>query len=156
MVGRVYVDVTSVFLRETLPPDDYQALIESTNTPPEPGAEGLEIGNAIEVISEADPAPPMPVIVFGADKPADSEPESLERFPHLIEAQHLLAEHLCAKYVTRTNSGHHIHVEQPQLVNDATGEVVEAVRQGCTTLPCDGAPPKPNPLVTPLPCALRP
>ena len=155
VVGRVYVDVTSVFLRQTLPPDEYQALIESTRTPPEPGGEGLEIGDAIDRVSEADPAPPMPVAVLGADKPPDLRPETLERYPHLVEAQRLLAEDLCAKYLARTNSGHHIHVEQPQLVNDAAREVVEAVRQGCTAIPCDGVPPKPDPLVTPLACAVR-
>jgi len=35
-----------------------------------------------------------------------------------------------AKHVTRTNSGHEIHKEQPQLVIDSIREVVEAVRSG--------------------------
>jgi pimeloyl-ACP methyl ester carboxylesterase len=35
-----------------------------------------------------------------------------------------------AKHVTKTNSGHEIHKEQPQLVIDAIREVVEAVRSG--------------------------
>src|SRR5262249_15905756 len=34
------------------------------------------------------------------------------------------------KHVTKTNSGHEIHKEQPQLVIDAIREVVEAVRSG--------------------------
>ena len=93
--------------------------------------------------------------MFGADKPGDLKPETLKLFPDLVKAQQLLAEHLCAKYITRTNSGHHIHVEQPQLVTDAVREVVEAVRERCTLLPCDGVSPKPDPLVAPPACALR-
>ena len=34
------------------------------------------------------------------------------------------------KHVTKTNSSHEIHKEQPQLVIDAIREVVEAVRSG--------------------------
>ena len=35
-----------------------------------------------------------------------------------------------AKHITKTNSGHEIHKEQPQLVIDAIREVVEGVRSG--------------------------
>ena len=35
-----------------------------------------------------------------------------------------------AKHMTKTNSGHEIHKEQPQLVIDAIRQVVEAVRNG--------------------------
>jgi pimeloyl-ACP methyl ester carboxylesterase len=35
-----------------------------------------------------------------------------------------------AKHITKTNSGHEIHKEQPQLVIDSIREVVEAVRSG--------------------------
>jgi hypothetical protein len=34
-----------------------------------------------------------------------------------------------AKHIIKTNSGHEIHKEQPQLVIDAIREVVEAVRR---------------------------
>jgi pimeloyl-ACP methyl ester carboxylesterase len=128
VAGRVNVDVTSAFLRDTLPPAEYQALIESTKTPPVPGAEALGIGAAIDAINAAEPAPLVPAIVLAADKPPDLEPPTLERFSRLGEAQGLLAQALCAQLITRTNSGHHIHVEQPQLVGDATRAVVEAIR----------------------------
>lgn len=154
VVGLVNVDVTNVFLRETLSPADYQALIESTLTPPQPGGEAIDLANAIDVVSEASQPPLMPVVVLGADKPPDLQPETLERHRRLVEAQGLLATSLCARYLTRTNSGHHIHVEQSQLVVDATRAVVEAVRRDCAKLPCDGVPPKPDPDVSPLPCDL--
>ena len=96
------VDVTSVFLRDTLPAADYQALIEANSVPPQPGAEAIELGEAIDLISEVDPAPLMPAIVLAADKPADLEPDTVERARHLLEAQRLLARHLCAKLLTRT------------------------------------------------------
>jgi pimeloyl-ACP methyl ester carboxylesterase len=153
VVGRVNVDVTSVFLRDTLPAADYEALIAANSVPPQSGAEAIEIGEAIDLISKAVPAPLMPAIVLVADKPPNLEPHTLELAQDLLEAQRLLARHLCAKLLTRTNSGHHIHVEQPQLVSDAAREVVEAVRSGCTTLPCDAVPPHSDPAVPPEPCA---
>jgi pimeloyl-ACP methyl ester carboxylesterase len=125
VVGRVNVDVTSAFLRDTLSREEFLALIESTRTPPEPGGEALEIGEAIDLIDAATPATQMPAIVLVADKPPDLSPGTLTRFARLLEAQNLLAADLRAKLLTRTNSGHHIHVEQPQIVSDATREIVE-------------------------------
>lgn len=145
VVGRVNVDVTSVFLRDTLSRQEFVSLSQSTRTPPKPGGEGLEIGAAIERIEAAAPAPQMPAIVLVADKPPDREPATLARFARLREAQNLLATQRRAKQLTRTNSGHYIHVEQPQIVSDATREVVEAVRAGCSALPCAEVPPKAPP-----------
>jgi pimeloyl-ACP methyl ester carboxylesterase len=52
VAGRVNVDVTSTFLQDTLPPAEYQALIESTKTPPAPG------GAVVEAVRNRSPAPP--------------------------------------------------------------------------------------------------
>lgn len=79
------------------------------------------------------------------DAAGERGPYVLAFFGRLREAQNLLAESLRAKKLMRTNSGHHVHLEQPQIVSDATREVVEAVRAGCTALPCPGVPPKPAP-----------
>ena len=54
----------------------------------------------------------------------------------IVRSQDMLAQSLCAKHMKRTNSGHHIFAEQPQLVNDAIREVVDAVRTGSTSIPC--------------------
>jgi hypothetical protein len=35
-----------------------------------------------------------------------------------------------ASHITRTNSGHNINIEQPQLVTDGVHQVVDAVRAG--------------------------
>lgn len=56
------------------------------------------------------------------------------RKAELLEAQTRLAGQLGAKLIADTNSGHHIHVEQPQPVNDAIREVVAAARSGVTRL----------------------
>jgi hypothetical protein len=93
------------------------------------------------------------VFLLSADKPRNLKPESLETFQHVREAHDMLAEQLCAKYMKRTNSAHHIFAEQPQLVNDAVHEVVEAVRNGCTAIPCEGVPPKPDPSIVLPDCA---
>jgi hypothetical protein len=37
---------------------------------------------------------------------------------------------LNAKHITKTDSGHEIHKEQPQLVIDSIRQVVDAVRSG--------------------------
>jgi len=65
----------------------------------------------------------------------------------------MLAQRLCARHMRRTTSGHHIFAEQPQLVSDAIREVVEAVRNACATIPCDGVPPRPDPAIVPASCA---
>jgi hypothetical protein len=53
-----------------------------------------------------------------------------------------------AKHITKTNSGHEIHKEQPQLVIDAIRQVVEAARNATssrrgetTTVPSGKTPP---------------
>ena len=39
-----------------------------------------------------------------------------------------------AEHITKTNSGHDIHNEQPQLVIDAIRQVVDANREGAETV----------------------
>ena len=65
-------------------------------------------------------------MLLTADKLAEDAPAS--RRAELMAAHDRLAAQLGARHVTETASGHHIHVEQPQLVIDAIREVVEAVR----------------------------
>jgi pimeloyl-ACP methyl ester carboxylesterase len=64
--------------------------------------------------------------------PADVPPD----YGYVVDAAQKKAQERLAKlvpnekHVTKTNSGHEIHKEQPQLVIDAIREVVEAVRSG--------------------------
>lgn len=156
VAGRVLVDVTTVFLKDTLTVEELKNLDEGTMAlnPNAPDAERLRILDAINSIINA-PAPPhTPVFLLSADKPGDLNPETLQRLQQIRLAHDMLAEQLCAKYMKRTNSAHHIFAEQPQLVNDAVREVVEAARKGCTAIPCEGVPPKTDPSIVLPDCAL--
>jgi pimeloyl-ACP methyl ester carboxylesterase len=54
-----------------------------------------------------------------------------EQWGSILGAQERLAKLVPnGKHITKTNSGHEIHKEQPQIVIDAIREVVEAVRSG--------------------------
>jgi pimeloyl-ACP methyl ester carboxylesterase len=46
----------------------------------------------------------------------------------LAAQDELAAKFSGATHITKTNSGHYIHVEQPQLVVDAITQVVDAAR----------------------------
>jgi pimeloyl-ACP methyl ester carboxylesterase len=128
VAGEVLVDVTSVYLRDTFTPEEYADMLEATSVPIAEGQEALAIGDGIEAILRLPQAPQMPVVLLTADKLAKDA--SAARAAELIEAHDRLAEQLGALHVTETRSGHHIHVEQPQLVTDAIRAVVDAVRAG--------------------------
>jgi pimeloyl-ACP methyl ester carboxylesterase len=128
IAGEVLIDVTSVYLRDTFTPKEYADMLKSTSVPVAKGQEALGIGDGIDVILSLPPAQQMPVVLFTADKLAkDATPT---RKAELLEAHIRLAKQLDARHITETRSGHHIHVEQPQLVTDAIRAVVDAVRAG--------------------------
>jgi pimeloyl-ACP methyl ester carboxylesterase len=103
------------------------------------------------------PAPPRtPAFLLSADNPCTLKPQSLGTLQRVREAHDLLAAQLCAKHMKRTNSGHHVFTEQPQLVNGAVREVVEAVRKGCAAIPCSRVPPKTDPAIALPACAAGP
>jgi pimeloyl-ACP methyl ester carboxylesterase len=147
VAGRVLVDVTNVFLKDTLPAEQLAILDAGVmaQNPNAPDAERLMIRDAMNAILVAPKPPRVPVFVLTADKPPNLSPATETFMQKIVRAQGMLAQSLCAKQMRRTNSGHHIFAEQPQLVNDAVREVVEAARKGCTSLPCEGVPPKADP-----------
>jgi len=158
VAGRVLVDVTTAFLKDTLTEEQLQEMGESTSAlnPANPDAERLRVLDAMDSVSNA-PAPPrVPVFLLSADKPGNQNPETLQLLQQIRLAHDMLAAELCAKHMKRTNSGHHIFAEQPQLVNDAIREVVEAAGNGCTSIPCEGVPPKTDPTVVLPDCAPAP
>jgi len=158
VAGRVLVDVTTAFLKNTLTEEELNELGESTMmlNPANPGAERLMVLDAMDSIINA-PAPPrVPVFLLSADKPGNSNPETLHLLRQIRLAHDMLAAELCAKHMKRTNSGHHIFAEQPQLVNDAIREVVEAAGNGCTSIPCEGVPPGTDPSIALPDCAPAP
>lgn len=158
VAGRVLVDVTTAFLKNTLTEEQLEEMGESTSAlnPANPDAERLRVLDAMDSVTNA-PAPPrVPVFLLSADKPGNQNPETLQLLQQIRLAHDMLAAELCAKHMKRTNSGHHIFAEQPQLVNDAIREVVEAAGNGCTSIPCEGVPPKTDPSVALPDCATAP
>jgi pimeloyl-ACP methyl ester carboxylesterase len=88
---------------------------------------------------------PMPFIAFQSDKPIDFKPyvddgtlpmsyEQAEKFRVLLyNAWHAAIADLVnqvprATFIDKTNSGHYIHQEQPDLVTTAVRDVIKAVR----------------------------
>lgn len=128
VAGEVLVDVTSVYLGQTFTPQEYADMDKSTSRPVREGQGALQIDAGIDAILAAPPAPQLPAVLLTADKLAEDAPAS--RGAELTAAHDRLAAQLGARHVTETASGHHIHVEQPQLVVDAIREVVDAVRSG--------------------------
>jgi hypothetical protein len=67
VAGGVLVDVTSVYLRVTLTPEEYAEFVASVRTPP-PGGEALDLADDAATILAA-PAPPrVPSVLFTSDK----------------------------------------------------------------------------------------
>jgi pimeloyl-ACP methyl ester carboxylesterase len=132
VAGEVLVDVTSVYLRQAFTAQEYEDMLNSTSLPTAEGQEALEIDGAFDAILTTPQAPQMPVVLLTADKLARDTPASRET--ELMDAHVRLAMQLGARHVTKTASGHHIHVEQPQLVIDAIRDVVGAVRGGETRI----------------------
>ena len=155
VAGRVLIDVTNEFLLDTLTQEELMdLLIFKEEMPGHPDLERIDLIKAMNSVRNAAAPPRTPVFVLSADKPDNFEEDTVIQFGHVKMSHDLLAEHLCAKYMKRTNSAHHIFAEQPQLVNDAIREVVEAVRNGCTSIPCEGVPPKTDPSIVVPDCAL--
>lgn len=126
VAGEVLVDVTSVYLRETLPAEEYAKLVASVRASPVEGGEALDLDQAVDAILALPPGPRVPAVLFTADKLDEAATPS--RRAEQLSAHDRLAAQLGAKHVTDPASGHHIHVERPHLVNGAIRDVVDAVR----------------------------
>jgi pimeloyl-ACP methyl ester carboxylesterase len=116
-----------------------------------PDLERIDPDRSFDQVRAAPPLRPRPAVVLSADRPVGPQvPSMIEAgvlpadvprdFGYIIDAAQKQAQERLArlvpnaKHVTRTNSGHEIHKEQPQLVIDSIHEVVEAVRSGSREL----------------------
>jgi len=151
--GLVLVDALTEGLQEAETPEQWavqRVLMEgdiSESLALYPDLERIDPDRSFDQVRAAPRLQPLPLIVLSADRPwgpqvpsmiaagtlpADVPPD----FGYVTDAaqkqaQEKLAELVPdAKHITNTNSGHEIHKEQPQLVVDAIGEVVETVRSG--------------------------
>ena len=157
VAGMVLVDALSEGLRAAETPKEWElqrVFLEGDLTESLKLYSDLERGDAdrsFDQLLAATPIKPMPLVVLSADQqwgplipgfiakgvlPADVPAD----FGYVTDraqkqAQAKLAEIVPgAKHITKTDSGHEIHKDQPQLVVDAIREVVDAVRDGKTAL----------------------
>jgi D-alanyl-D-alanine carboxypeptidase len=151
VAGMVLVDSFSPELREAMP-DLWPSWIAWNTTPPEviedyPDYEQVDFDDALDEVVANRTISPMPLVVLTADKPYP--PPSKPGIPADIntvtrEAQDVSQRQVAllvpgAKHITKTNSGHDIMLENPALVSDAILEVINAVRDGRTSIELDAA-----------------
>jgi len=155
--GMVLVDALTEGLRAAETPAEWanQKIILDGNLTEAlkvyPDIERADADPSFDQLIAAAPLKPMPLVVLSADHPwgplvpgfiADGllPPDIPPDVGYITdraqkEAQAKLAALVPgARHVTKTNSGHNIHKDQPQLVTAAIREVIEAARKGATQL----------------------
>jgi pimeloyl-ACP methyl ester carboxylesterase len=129
VAGLVLVDPASEFLKSSLTPAQWATYIEATKKLIESNdLEAPDHERSLNLLNGSPQVRAMPVIVITSDKRFDFGAGGAETWPAWRTAQDRLAKLLNAKYVSDTNSGHAIQMEQPQVVVDAIREVVGTVR----------------------------
>lgn len=155
--GMVLIDALSEGLRAAETPSEWtiqRGLLDGDLTEAlreYPPIERPDADRSFDQILGATPLRPMPLIVLSADHPwgplvpgfiaegklpADTPPDVgyvTDRAQKEAQAK-LAALVPGARHVTNTDSGHDIHKEQPQLVIQSIRDVVDAVREGRTSL----------------------
>jgi pimeloyl-ACP methyl ester carboxylesterase len=125
-------------LKPLLPPEVWEALRQEAITPPPRlvDPEGIDIWTSerqTRVALRRAPLRPMPLVVLAHGRPESSPPgwpgEEVERLWQQLQRE--LAQLVPGgRLVVATESGHNIQDDQPELVLDAIGDVVLAVRAG--------------------------
>lgn len=155
--GMVLIDALSEGLRAAETPAEWaiqRGLLDGDLTEAlkvYPAIERADADQSFDQILAAPPLQPMPLVVLSADHPwgplvprmiaegrlsADTPLDFgyvTDRAQKQAQAK-LAALVPGARYVTNTDSGHEIHKDQPQLVIGAIRDVVDAVRNGRTSL----------------------
>ena len=151
VAGLVLVDVLSEGLQDAETAEQWKVqrkLIEGDvreGVAEYPALERIDVDKSFAQLRAAPRLSPLPLIVLSADRPwgpqvptmiaagtlaADTPPD----FGYVTDAAQAKAHSALAalvpgaKHITKTNSGHEIHKEQPQLVVEAIREIVETVR----------------------------
>ncbi len=155
--GLVLIDAISEFLQAGLTPEQrelWKPLRDPVTQEDIAEYEGIErpdSGRSFEEVRAAAPLHPLPLVVLSADQPWGPQVPSLiasgalppntpPDIGYVIDAaQKPAQEDLAnlvpnAEHITKTNSGHDIQNEQPQLVIDAIRQVVDADREGAETV----------------------
>jgi pimeloyl-ACP methyl ester carboxylesterase len=155
--GMVLVDALSEHLRAAETPEEWahqKVILDGDLTETlrlYPDIERADADPSFDELLAAPPLRPMPLVVLSADHPwgplvpgliangslpSDTPPDIgyvTDRAQKETQAN-LAALVPGARHVINTDSGHEIHKDRPQLVIDAIRDVVDAVRQGKTSL----------------------
>ena len=164
--GLVLVDAASEFLQDAETPAQWRIQrlfmrVDASTIPDSvaeyPDIETWDIDTTFAQLRAAPPLRPMPVVVLSADEllapsitamiaAGDAPPGTPPDFGAIFDAAQDQAQARLAAlvpgadHITRTRSGHNIHLLQPQLVVDAVNDVVAAVRDGSTRPEGSGGP----------------
>jgi pimeloyl-ACP methyl ester carboxylesterase len=155
--GMVLVDPLSEFLRAAETPEEWvwqRKILDGDLTEAlkvYPDIERADADVSRDQLLAAPPLRPMPLVVLSADRPwgplvpgfiADGllAPDTPPNVGYVTDrAQKVAHANLAAlvpgaKHVTRTESGHVIHHDNPQIVTDSVREVIDSVREGRTAV----------------------
>ena len=124
--GLVLVDPANQYLRLTLGPKGWRRFLATGRKLDDgSGAEVPDHARSVGVVAAAPPLRRIPAVVLTADQPFDygAGPGTWSAW---IAAQTRLAEHLHARHITRTHSGHVIQMFRPGLVTREIRAVVAA------------------------------
>ncbi len=152
--GMVLIDPPSEFLQDAETPDQWaiqrrlmkvDAAEIADSVAEYPDIERFDIDATFATLRAAPSLPPIPLVVLSADEllapqlpaliasgalPADTPPD----FGPIFDAAQAKAQARLAQltpdavHITKTNSGHNIHLIQPQLVTDAVLQVAARMR----------------------------
>lgn len=156
VVGMVLVDASSEFLQDAETPDQWKIQrvlmrVDAADIPESvaeyPDIETFDIDTTFAQLRAAPRLHPMPLVVLSADEllgpsfpsmiasgavPADAPPD----FGFIFDAAQAQAQTRLAAlvpnavHITHTNSGHDIHLVQPQLVVNAVRKVIAQATAG--------------------------
>lgn len=155
--GMVLVDALSEYLRSAETPEEWvwqKKILDGDLTEAlkvYPLIERADADPSFDQMLAAPPLQPMPLVVLSADVQwgplvpgfiadgmlaPDTPPDVGYVTDRAQKVAHATLAGLVpgAKHVTKTDSGHLIHHDNPQLVTDSIREVVDAVRAGKTSL----------------------
>jgi pimeloyl-ACP methyl ester carboxylesterase len=136
VAGLVLVDPGSEFLKTSLTPAQWAKFVGAAKNLGEP--RDLEVADyepSVAALRAAPPVRAIPAVVLTSEKPFDFGVGGAATWPAWQAAQDRVAMLLNARHITRTNSGHFIQGEQPQLVIKEIRQVVEAACKRCTATP---------------------
>ena len=128
VAGMVFVDPVSEFLLSVGSPAQNAAFERDSAAPPEPGGEGVLVGDAVARINAAPPLPRVPAIVLSSDKFQPPEVLTPENYTlaQIHEANDMLAAALGTTNVVSNGSGHNMMLYQPKFVADNIITTVQA------------------------------